>query len=99
MKVVTANRLIDGEVVWLGAGDAWVDQIAAARVLYSKEDVAAALAAGQASADRREVVDVYEIDVSGEDGKLVPVRLREQIRAKGPTTHPGLGKQAKAANG
>ncbi|MBD8892222.1 DUF2849 domain-containing protein [Roseibium litorale] len=99
MKIVTANRLIDGEVVWLGAGNAWVGQVSEALVLDGKDDVAAALAAGLASAERREVVDVYEVDVTEEDGKLVPVRLREKIRAKGPTTHPDLGKQAQAVNG
>ncbi|SHL40887.1 DUF2849 domain-containing protein [Roseibium suaedae] len=97
MKIVTANRLIDGEVVWLGAGNAWVGQVSEALVLDGKDDVAAALAAGLASAERREVVDVYEVDVTEEDGKLVPVRLREKIRAKGPTTHPELGKQAQAS--
>ena len=99
MKIVTANRLIDGEVVWLGAGNAWVGQVSEALVLEGKDDVAAALAAGAASADRRQVVDVYEIDVIEEEGQLVPVRLREKIRAKGPTTHPDLGKQAQAAKG
>ena len=32
-SVITANRLTDGVVVWLGANAQWTDQIAAAVVL------------------------------------------------------------------
>jgi hypothetical protein len=46
----------------------------------------------------RKVVGVYEMDVTIEDGAHRPGALRERIRAKGPTTHPQLGKQAQAVS-
>lgn len=95
MKVVTANRLYDGEVVWLGAGGRWVEDLGEAHVLETGEAEEQALAQGAASADRQEVVDVYSIDVTFEEGVLLPVRFREQIRAAGPTMRLDLGKQAR----
>ena len=44
-----------------------------------------------------EVVDVDLIDVEVVDGVIVPVRLRERIRAAGPTIRDDLGKQAERA--
>jgi hypothetical protein len=43
---------------------------------------------------RREVVGPYLFDVRLEDGLAVPVKVREAIRAAGPTIRPDLGKQA-----
>ncbi|KZM47930.1 DUF2849 domain-containing protein [Labrenzia sp. OB1] len=98
MKVITANRLLNGDVVWLaGTGD-WVERITLAKVFEGKEAVAEALAQGVAAEDRQEVVSVYAMDVTVEDGVIVPVRLREKIRATGPTTHPDLGKHAQAVS-
>ncbi|WP_346900060.1 DUF2849 domain-containing protein [uncultured Roseibium sp.] len=97
MKVVTANRLLDGEVVWLGAENNWVGELTRAKALETKEDVAAAMATAQQSIADREVVEAYEVDVVSEDGCLTPKRLRERIRAGGPTILPVSGKQTRAA--
>ncbi len=97
MKVVTANRLLDGEVVWLGAEETWVGDLSRANVLETKDDLAAAMAAAQRSIADREVVEAYEVDVLLEDGCLTPKRLRERIRAAGPTILPEFGKQTRAA--
>ncbi|GAA0779348.1 DUF2849 domain-containing protein [Roseibium denhamense] len=98
MKVITANRLLNGDVVWLGAGKTWVERITLAEVFDGTDAVADALAVGAAAEKNQEVVGVYEMDVAVEDGVIVPVRLRERIRAAGPTTHPNLGKQAQAVS-
>jgi hypothetical protein len=97
MKVVTANRLLDGEVVWQGADGTWVELLSLARVLEGKDQVEEALELAAKSVANREVVEAYEMDVTQDEGRLVPVRLREIIRAAGPTTHPELGKQARLA--
>ncbi len=97
MKVVTANRLLDGEVVWQGADGIWVELLSLARVLEGKDELTDALALAEKSVAAREVVEVYAIDVAEDEGRVVPVRLREMIRAAGPTTHPQLGKQARTA--
>jgi hypothetical protein len=41
------------------------------------------------------VLDVDIIDVELVDGAIVPIRLRERIRAAGPTNRADLGKQAR----
>ncbi|WP_269583733.1 DUF2849 domain-containing protein [Roseibium sp. Sym1] len=98
MKVITANRLLNGDVVWLAKGGAWVERITLARTFEGKEAVAEGLAEGAEAEKNQEVVGVYEMDITVEDGVIVPVRLREKIRAKGPTTHPQFGKQAQAVS-
>lgn len=95
MKVITANRLIDGEVVFQAANGTWAELIGEAAVLTEKDAVAAALAAAARSVADRIIVDPYEIDVIETGGRLEPSRFREKIRAAGPTTHPALGKQAR----
>lgn len=98
MKVITANRLLDGDVVWLGENGAWVERITLAKTFDGEGAVANGLAQGAAAEKNQEVVGVYEMDVTVEDGVLIPVRLREKIRAAGPTTHPEFGKQAQAVS-
>ena len=98
MKVITANRLLDGEVVWLGKGGDWVETLALSSLLESEEQVGAALTCAARSVADREVVEVYEMDVTVKDAAIVPERLRERIRAAGPTTHMDMGKQAGVAS-
>lgn len=98
MKVITANRLLNGDVVWLGENGSWVERITLARTFEGKDQVDEGLTIGQAAEKNQEVVGVYEMDVTLEDGVIVPVRLRERIRAAGPTTHPQFGKQAQAVS-
>ena len=43
------------------------------------------------------VVDVALIDVVRKGQDLYPIRLRERIRAAGPSIRPDLGKQARSA--
>ncbi|PTW62427.1 uncharacterized protein DUF2849 [Breoghania corrubedonensis] len=96
-KLVTANRLADGEVVWLGAHGAWVETIDGALVLEDAAAVEAAEAAAARAVAANEVVDVGTIDVTRQGSGVVPVRLRERIRAAGPTFRTDLGKQAQAS--
>jgi hypothetical protein len=98
MKVITANRLLNGDVVWLGENGSWVERITLARTVEGKDQVDEGLAIGQAAEKNQEVVGVYEMDVTLEDGVIVPVRLRERIRSAGPTTHPQCGKKAQAVS-
>ena len=96
MKVLTANRLLDGEAVWLAADHSWAETLQAAHVAHDKADEERLAAHGKLSAARNEVVDVELIDVQIVDGAIVPLRLRERIRAAGPTVRGDLGKQARA---
>ena len=94
MKVLTANRLTDGEAVWFSDG-AWVESIGPADAVGDKDGEARLEAIGKAAYENNEVVDVNLIDVDLVDGRIVPQRLRERIRAAGPTNRVDLGKQAR----
>ena len=96
-KVITANDLGDGLVVFLDADGGWTHLIANARVLHDGTELAEAEAYGKQQHDARIVVEPYPIDVAvGADGVPVPVRMREKIRAdRGPTIVYGHDEVAK----
>ncbi|TCL73721.1 DUF2849 domain-containing protein [Rhizobium sp. BK251] len=84
-KVLTANRLADGIAVWLDANGQWVTSLQDALVARHAEAVTALEEIGKRSYANNEVVDVTVIDVQETNGQLWPLRLRERIRAQGPT--------------
>jgi hypothetical protein len=85
-KVITANDLRDGLVVFLDHDGGWTHDIGLARVVEDGADLDQANAYAKAQHDARIVVEPYPIDVEVTGGVPVPVRLRERIRAeKGPT--------------
>lgn len=89
-QIVTGNRVTDGVVVYLDRAGGWTERLNEARVAEGAEELEAALALGkQAEADRL-VVEAYPIDVAREPEGLRPLRLREDIRAKGPTVREDL---------
>jgi len=82
---VTANRLADGRVVFRTPDGSWSGRISDAAVADSEAAAAPALSGAQSDADNQIIVDPYliEIDLSGPAPR--PARLREAIRAFGPT--------------
>lgn len=94
LKVVTANRLRDGRVVYLGESGSWSESIADGRLVSGEEDDAEILAAAQADAGRARVVDPYFIEVATHGGTIHALGNREAIRAQGPSVRPDVGKQA-----
>lgn len=95
MKILTANRLADGEAVWLGADRTWRESVAGADIARDAAGEERLEGLGKQALARDEVVDVNLIDVEIVDGAIRPVRLRERIRAAGPTFRTDLGKQAR----
>lgn len=100
MKALTANRLIDGEVVFWRGGQ-WVESFFDAQ-LFADEDPAGEAAVAVGKGQPTVVVDPYLIDLSpnqaGGDAGLVPVSYRERIRALGPTNELHHGKQAQGGD-
>lgn len=84
-KVLTANRLTDGIAVWLNEAGEWATALKGARVSRDKDTDAELEAIGKAAYAANLVVDVNLIEVKETDGVLWPLRLRERIRAEGPT--------------
>ena len=95
-QVLTANRLTDGEVVYLDAAGRWVEDLGEAQLLATPAEGEAALGKGIEAEHARKVVHAYLFDVAGQGHALKPVKMREIIRAAGPTVRRDLGKQARA---
>jgi Protein of unknown function (DUF2849) len=93
-EIITANRLIDGVVVFQDSTGGWSEDFARAAIHEDK----AATQAGLATAKQAElsdlIVEPYAIFVELRNGHYAPKALREAIRATGPTIRLDLGKQA-----
>ena len=84
MEILTGNELISGATVYLDRTGTWVEDLQAAR-LFAKEEAAerdAALAATKAGG---RVISLEIEEVTLDQGVVTPKRLRERIRAAGPT--------------
>jgi len=92
-KILTGNRLSDGLVIFLGPDGGWTEDVNLARVTVNDVEDEALDELGQAAAKAQLVVDPYLIDIVEAEGKIIPVRYREKIRAFGPSIHPDYAKQ------
>lgn len=80
-KVVTANELRTGVVVYLGCNRQWTVSLAEAEVAADAEALRRLEAIALAAVEAREVTAVYAMDVALADGRPEPVSVRERIRA------------------
>ena len=88
--MVIANRLSDGLVVFLAAGEDWVEQIDSGLVVDDSAEAERLLAVAKRHETDNLVVEPALIDVAQRDGRLRPVAIREAIRAFGPTVRTDL---------
>lgn len=89
-KVVTANDLLEGDVVWLAADDCWTRALGEAELIDDEAHAQLRLLHAQAQADV--VVGAYLADATqGADGPE-PTHFRETFRARGPSNY-AHGKQ------
>ena len=91
MKVLTANRLADGEVVFWD-GERWTERFVEAKLF--DDDARAEAAEAHAKMLTTLLIEPYLIEVSPVEGGVAPVSYRERLRALGPTNKPDHGKQA-----
>ena len=85
-NVVTANRLVDGIVVYLAAEGGWTEEIGRARLAETEEQTRALEAEAAKDVALRKVVAVYPMAVVLQDGTVDPLSVRERIRAAHRTT-------------
>ena len=88
-KVLTGNRLRDGRTVYY-TGAAWSPYVADAKIARSPSEVEGLSRIGAAAFANHQIVDIAVVDVS--EAEPTPLRLRELIRATGPTVRPDLNK-------
>lgn len=90
-QVITANALIEGDVVYLAPSGQWVRHLSDAQVFTDDAEADAALHA--AAARSNEAVGAYLITVTLQDGIPGPTHFREAFRLRGPSNR-FHGKQA-----
>ncbi len=90
-KVITANHLLSGEVIYLSADNRWCLSHAEAELILDADTATQRLATAQLYP--KIVVDPYLADAHlNADGKPEPSHFREIFRTRGPSNY-AHGKQ------
>ncbi len=92
-QVITANALVEGDVVYLAHGGGWARSLSQAEVFADPASAESKLSAALARSG--EVVGVYLMDVATDTGVPTPKHFREAFRQTGPS-NKFHGKQADA---
>ena len=89
-KIVTANALLEGDVVYLTADDRWTRTLAEAELI--EDEAHAQIRLLDAEMQHGVVVGAYLADAVASDNGPQPVHFREAFRASGPSNY-AHGKQ------
>ena len=84
MEILTGNEVMSGATVYLAKTGEWVEELQQARV-FLKEEAEARDAAIAASKKTMRINSLEIETVTLKDGEIIPDRIRERIRAEGPT--------------
>ena len=95
--MVTANRLGDGEVVYLTRGGGWSPRLAEGYAFEGKEEDRMLSIAAKAETELV-IVAPYVMDVARVDGDFEATSQRERIRSQGPTVRTEIRRHAAAAS-
>ena len=98
-KILTANRLRDGEVVFLTHSGQWSENIDGAVLATEPQAQTALEARGKEDERVNLVTSVYLFDAERRDGHVFASHIKERIRSLGPTVRTDLGKQAEGKGG
>ncbi len=91
LKILTANHLVGGQVVFLNDDREWSSDICNAHLAGTEDEAAAIDAIGKLGEAHAIIVGPYLIEVKlDEAGNITPVRLRERLRLNGPSIRPDL---------
>ena len=89
-KVLTANALLEGDVVWLAADGRWTRRMEEAALI--EDEATAELHLLDAHARGHEVVGAYLTDAKRGPKGPEPTHFREAFRTRGPSNY-AHGKQ------
>ena len=90
-KIITANDLVIGDVVYLSSDNRWVGLHCGEMLVLGEARAKERLGFAEVQHDR--VVGVYLADATAGKSGPIPAHFREVFRAAGPSNHPH-GKQA-----
>lgn len=94
-KVVTANALLEGDVVWLTADDHWTRRVEEAELI--EDEALAELRLLHADSQAHEVVGPYLADARPGTRGPETTHFRETFRSRGPSNYPH-GKQTEESH-
>ncbi len=85
MEIITANELVSGASLYLSNSGRWLPDMQKALVFASgeKDQIERQIARAQTSG---RLISVEKFAVTRRQGRIEAVRLRERIRAQGPTS-------------
>ena len=98
-QALTANRLADGEVVFLTRLGLWSLLVDEAALAQEPDAVKALEARGREAEAANIVTGSYLFEAERRDGNVRASHIRERIRTLGPTIRLDLGKQAQGSGG
>lgn len=94
-KIVTANALVEGDVIYLTATDTWSRDHQAAELI--EDEAHAAIRLLFAERQQGTVVGAYLADAIPSSTGPAPVHFREKFRSRGPSNY-SHGKQEAQEN-
>ncbi len=98
-QIMTANRLRDGDVVFLTRAGTWDLHVDEAALALEPQAVTALEARAANDVKANLVTGQYLFDAERIDGKIRANHIRERIRTLGPTVRLDHGKQADGTAG
>jgi hypothetical protein len=98
-QIMTANRLRDGDAVFLTRAGIWSEKIDDAALVQEPQATAALEARAADDVKATLITGQYLIDAERLDGKIRATLIRERIRTLGPSVRLDLGKQAEGTAG
>ena len=98
-QVMTANRLGDGEVVFLTRAGVWSEKIDDAVLAQEPQAVAGVEARAGVDENANLITGQYLFEATRIGGLIRANHIRERIRAQGPSVRLDLGKQAEGTAG
>ncbi len=94
IQIATANRLADGAVVYATPTGGWSDVIQDGYIATDEDTAQALLETAERAVREQTVIGPYLIDMILGDGAMRPRRVREAIRANGPSIAYLPGREA-----
>jgi hypothetical protein len=98
-QALTANRLTDGEAVFLTRSGEWSLSVDDAALAIEPGAAKALEARGREAESANIVTGAYLFHAERRDGRVRALHIRERIRTLGPTVRQDLGKQAEGSSG
>ncbi|MQY41177.1 DUF2849 domain-containing protein [Epibacterium sp. SM1969] len=94
-KVITANDLLEGDVIYFTSENSWTRHLSEAELIT--DEAAAPVRLSEAEKDNLSIVGAYLADATQGENGPEPAHFREEFRRTGPSNY-SHGKQEARSN-